>query len=56
MTEEKDFWINKAEVYALSNAEGTAYKVKQEMMNKLRKMKSTRCKKIHEPKGLISTC
>lgn len=34
MTEEKDFWINKAEVYALSNAEGTAYKVKQEMMNK----------------------
>lgn len=34
MTEEKDFWINKAEVYTLSNAEGTAYKVKQEMMNK----------------------
>lgn len=34
MTEEKDFWINKAEVHALSNAEGTAYKVKQEMMNK----------------------
>lgn len=34
MTEEKDFWINKAEVYALSNAEGTAYKVKQEIMNK----------------------
>ncbi|WP_304682533.1 hypothetical protein, partial [uncultured Ligilactobacillus sp.] len=34
MTEEKDFWVNKAEVYALSNAEGTAYKVKQEMMNK----------------------
>ncbi len=34
MTEEKNFWINKAEVYTLSNAEGTAYKVKQEMMNK----------------------
>ncbi len=34
MTEEKDFWINKAEVYALSNAEGTLYKVTQEMMNK----------------------
>lgn len=34
MTEEKDFWINKAEVYALSNAEGTAYRVTQEMMNK----------------------
>ncbi|MCR1902257.1 DUF1642 domain-containing protein [Ligilactobacillus apodemi] len=34
MTEEKGFWINKAEVYVLSNAEGTAYKVEQEMMNK----------------------
>lgn len=34
MTEEKDFWINKAEVYTLSNAEGTAYKVEQETMNK----------------------
>ncbi|WP_168350694.1 DUF1642 domain-containing protein [Ligilactobacillus murinus] len=34
MTEEKDFWINKAEVYALSNAEGTLYKVTQETMNK----------------------
>lgn len=33
MTEEKDFWINKAEVYALSNAEGTAHKVTQETMN-----------------------
>ena len=33
MTEEKDFWINKAEVYALSNAEGTLYKVTQETMN-----------------------
>lgn len=34
MTGEKDFWINKDEVYVLSNSEGTAYKVKQEMMNK----------------------
>lgn len=34
MTEEKNFWINKDEVGALSNAEGTAYKVKQEMMDK----------------------
>lgn len=33
MTEEKDFWINKDEVGALSNAERTAYKVTQETMN-----------------------
>ena len=34
MTEEKDFWINKDEVGALSNAERTAYKVTQDTMNK----------------------
>ena len=34
MTEEKDFWINKNEVSALSNAEGTVYKVTQETMNR----------------------
>lgn len=34
MTEEKNFWINKDEVGALSNAEGTVYKVEQETMNK----------------------
>ncbi len=33
MTEEKDFRINKDEVGALSNAEGTLYKVTQETMN-----------------------
>ncbi|WGN89790.1 DUF1642 domain-containing protein [Ligilactobacillus faecis] len=34
MTEEKDFWINKDEVSALSNAEGTLYKVTQKKMNR----------------------
>ena len=34
MTEEKDFWINKDEVGALSNSEGTVYKVTQETMNR----------------------
>ncbi|MCR1901628.1 DUF1642 domain-containing protein [Ligilactobacillus apodemi] len=33
MTEEKDFWIDKDEVSALSNAEGTVYKVTQKAMN-----------------------
>ena len=34
MTEEKNFWINKAEVYTLSNAEGTLYKVTRKTMNR----------------------
>ncbi len=34
MTEEKDFWINKDEVSALSNAEGTLYKVTRKTMNR----------------------
>lgn len=34
MTEEKDFWINKAEVGILNGIGGTEYKVTQETMNK----------------------
>lgn len=34
MTEEKDFWINKAEVGIFNGVEGTEYKVTQETMNK----------------------